>query len=129
METNENVVKNKWCDRCRRWTQSSTCPICNRSDALFDSLVDAFQQKNDCFVIKKKRFIELLTKSGQFGEVGVNTVLEKSGFEACIEAMMVSLDSALDGRKYYHDKCKRLEQDVEDMEAWIDKLEARLNER
>ena len=126
MGTSKNDTKSKWCDRCFRWTQSSVCPICNQSDALFDSPTSIVPQN---LVIKKERFIELLTKSGQFSEVGVNEILEKRGYEDCIEAMMVSLDSAMDGRKYYHDKCKRLEEDIKDTEALIDKLEARLNER
>lgn len=125
MGIDNNVTKSKWCDRCFRWTQSFTCPICNQSDALFDSPTSITPQN---LVIKKERFIELLTKSGQFGEVGVSMVLEKSGFEACIEAMMISLDAAMDGRKYYHDKCRRLEEDVKDLESWVDKLEAKLNE-
>ena len=125
MGINDNGTKSKWCDRCLRWTQSSTCPICNQSDALFDSPTSTTPQN---LVIKKERFIELLTKSGQFGKAGVSEVLEKSGFEACIEAMMISLDSAMDARKYYHDKCNRLEEDVKDLESWVDKLEAKLNE-
>lgn len=125
MGTDNTGMKSKWCNRCFRWTQSSTCPICNQSDALFDSPTRVGPQD---LVIKKDKFIELLTKSGQFGEVGVKEVLEKSGFEACIEAMMISLDAAMDGRKYYHDKCGRLEEDVKDLESWVDKLEAKLNE-
>ena len=79
---------------------------------------------NNILTITKEELIDILTKSGHYHEAGIEIVLDRESLAGVLRGIMCDVDSLKRGKNYYKDEVYRLRSEREEMEKYIETLEA-----
>lgn len=79
---------------------------------------------SDILTITKEELIDILTKSGHYHEAGVEIVLDRGSLADVLKGIMCDVDSLERGKSYYKDEVYHLRSQREEMEKYINMLEA-----